>query len=134
MWLVLLLGLVNALMSFIGNRIIHFSGFDIAPVGVLICVWHGENVFFSSLVLVLSYSVVSPKELRYLWITLPVTLLLGFLAPVIPNAYLLIILYHIIGVLAALLFQYFGAKYVMFILMNLSLNFIVARFYNAVFT
>lgn len=131
MWLTIAFGIINAVMSFIGNRLIKFSGFDIAPSAVAILVWHGEHPLFAAVVLVLSYSLISPKELRYLWITLPVTILLAYLAGAIHSIYVLTIIYHIIGLVSAVVFQYFGAKYMVFILMNMATNFMVARVYGA---
>jgi hypothetical protein len=130
MWLTLLLGFINIVMSFIGNRVIKFSGLDIAPAGIAILAWQGENVIFGALVLVVTYAIPHPKEFRYLWITLPLTIALGFLAPIIPNAYVLIFIYHAVGLAAAIIFQYFGIKYFMFILMNVAVNFMVARAYG----
>lgn len=133
MWLTLLFGLVNAVMSFFGNRVVKFSGFDIAPAGIIILAWRGENVLFAALILTLSYSFVSLREMRYLWLTLPLTILIGYLALAVHSALLLIVLYHVIGLLAALALGYFGFRYVIFILLNASLNLLLARLYGAFF-
>lgn len=130
MLLTLLFGLINAVMSFVGDRVFKFSGFDIAPAAIVICAWHGENILFSSLVLTLSYSFVTVKEMRYLWITLPATILIGYLALVIPNGYILLAIYHVVGLSAAYLFEYFGVNYMLFIGINVAVNVVVLRIYG----
>ncbi len=129
MWLTLLFGLVNACLSYLGNRMVRFSGFDIAPAGIIILASRGEGVLFPALVLTASYSIVSPKELRYLWLTLPLTILIGYLSFVVPYPAALIVLYHLIGFAFAYNLGYFGASYVMFMAINGGLNLAVAHAY-----
>ncbi len=130
MLLTLALGLLNAGISFIGNRLFRFSGFDIAPAGIIFLAARGENILFASLVLTLSYSLFKLRELRFLWLTLPFTIAIGFLSLIVPNALALIVLYHLVGVVFALLFGYFGVGYAMFMMINITTNLVIARLFG----
>lgn|GEM_PF-2469963 len=133
MWLLLFLTLINMGMGFIGRHIIRFSGFDIAPAAVAIAVWNGSGPILSSLFLSVGYSVTSVYDMRYLWLTLPLTIMVAYLSYLIPNIYVLVILYHLIGGTVNWFIQHFDTKYFLFILMNVAMNFTVARVYGAVF-
>jgi len=133
MWLLILFVLVNGCLSFIGSRVLKFSAFDVSPSVVPILVWTGHNPLVSSLVLVLSYTVVTPEDFRFVGVTLPVTILIAYLAFLIPNTFVLIILYHILSGAVAFVLQYLSVRYIMFILMNVAVNFLIARLYSAFF-
>lgn len=130
MLLSLLFGLCNAGMSFLGNRVVGFSAFDLSASLVPIAVWNNEHPLFAASVMVFSYTVIDARQFRYLWITLPATILVAYLAIPINNIYILTLIYHGLGALAAYTFQYFSTKYWMFMLMNIGVNFLVARIYT----
>lgn len=130
MLLTLGFGFLNALLSFIGDRLVRFSGFDLAPGAIIILGMRGDSIFWGAIILVLAYSLVTPKELRYIWLTLPLTMAIGFLALLFPFPSTLIIIYHIIGLIMALLLRYFGFRYVIFMIINISLNLFLVNSYT----
>lgn len=132
MLLTILFCLVNVLFGFFGRHIIKFSGFEISPAAIAILAWHGESVLFGGLLLPVSYALSSWRDMRYVWLTIPVTLLIGFLAGFIHNIYVLAIIYHIIGAFVNYFLQSLDVKYIMYILMNLAMNFSFARIYGLV--
>jgi len=131
MWITLLFVIINALLSFLGNRFIKFSAFDISPAAIVIIAMHGESVLLGAILVPLAYVLLHPKDFRYLWLVFPLVLLIGYVTSLVPNPFLLIIIYHLIGGIVAFFLQYFDVRYVMFILVNLSMNFIIVRFATA---
>ena len=77
MWLLLLFIALNILMAILGRHVFNFSAFEISPAAIAILVWHEYGVVVSALFLSVSYAVAGVKDVQYLWITLPVTLLTG---------------------------------------------------------
>lgn len=127
MWFTLLFALLNLPLSFFGTKVLRLPGFDLTPAAIILCAWHGENVFVAALLLTASYAVFSLTELRLLWLTLPLTIGLGYLALAVHNAIALIILYHVIAGVAALLLGLFGVRYALFVVVNASLSFALVR-------
>ncbi len=130
MWLLLTFTLLNMALGFLGRHILRFSAFDISPAGVAILVWQGNPIILSSLFLSVGYAATSVYDIRYLWLTLPVTILVGLCAKVLPSLILLILLYHLIGALVNWFLQNFNAKYALYIMMNIAVNVMVARLYG----
>ncbi len=130
MLLLILFAAANVALGFFGRNVIKFSGFDISPAAIAILAWHGQSIILGAFVLTISYTVWSWRDVRYLWLTLPVTILVGYLALLIPNIYILVAIYHVIGGLANYGLQNFDFKYLMYVLTNLAANFTVARLYG----
>ncbi len=133
MWLTLLFGLLNLGLSLIGRRIFRLPGFDLTPLGIILIAQHGESILFGALVLTVAFSAVSPGRLRFLWLTLPATLIVGYLALAVPNLLLLLLLYHIICAVCAFFLRFFGFRYTLFVLVNLCLNLVGARVAGVLF-
>ncbi|MBR9692449.1 hypothetical protein GOV07_00780 [Candidatus Woesearchaeota archaeon] len=129
MLLTLLFGLVNFGVTFFGRRFVKLPGFDLTPIGMIILARAGENIFFAALVLTVAYSFPKIGKMRYLWLTVPATILIGFLAVVVENVFLLLAIYHVVCFVFALLIGFFGFRYFIFVLVNFGLNFAVARLY-----
>lgn len=130
MWLLVLFLLLNVALALFGRHIIRFSAFEISPAAIAILAWHGDNIIVGSLVLTVAYACTSVYDLRYLWLTLPLTILVGYLSLGIHNLFVLIVLYHVIGGAINFFLQRLDTKYVMFILANVTVNFMVARIYG----
>nr|AIF18661.1 hypothetical protein [uncultured marine group II/III euryarchaeote KM3_83_G03] len=133
MWLALLFSVINGFMSFIANYVIRLSCLDIAPVAIILIAWRGESIFFGAFMMVLVYNLVSPKDFGFLWIVFPLTLLTGYLALVIHSFFVLLLIYHIIGLMFAYFFAYLNPRYMMFALANFSLNVLLGKAYNFFF-
>ncbi len=130
MWLILLFALLNAAFGFFGRHVIKFSGFELTPVAIAICAWHGENVLLAGLFLPVAYACTSVYDLKYLWITIPAAIIVGFLALAVHNAYLLLVVYHLLGLSVAYVFTYLDVKYFLFVLVNVAMNIGLARVYG----
>ncbi len=129
-WLVLAalcFGLLNLLVSFAGARLFRLPGFDLVPSGVVLLAWRGESVLLAALLLAAGYLLPAPQRLRHLWMVFPATLLTGYLALLLPHALLLLLFYHAIGFVLALLSRALGPRYLLFFLVNFSLNLFVLR-------
>jgi len=130
MLLTIVFGIINAILSFLGNQYLRFSAFDITPAAVMIVAWNSGNIWITAIVLVLSYAVVNPKEFRFIWLTLPMAFVIGYLALLTKNAFLLLAFYHLVGASGAFFFGYFNGKYAGFIMLNFILNFAITRIYT----
>jgi len=133
MLLTIIFGLLNALFSFLGNQYLKFSAFDITPAAIIIIAWSDGNIWVSSIILVLAYAIITPKEFRFIWFTLPMAFIIGYLALFINSAFLLLLIFHLIGVTFSAVFGYFNGRYVGFVIANFILNLVVIRFYSLFF-
>jgi len=122
MWLTLLFGALNAGLAFLGRKALRFPGLDIAPAAMIFLAGKGENVLFAALVLGLSFSFFSLREMRFLWLSLPLLVVVGYLALAVPNGYLLVAVYEALSLLAAFFLSMFGFRYAVFILTNFATN------------
>jgi hypothetical protein len=130
LWMLLLLCIVNVTMAFFGRRVVGFSGFEISPFAIGYLVTNGSSVLLPGFLLPLSYAIVDVRDLTYLWITLPATVLIGYLALIMPNLYFLVIAYHTIGAFVNYWMQRLDVKYVIFIMMNVAINFMMIRIFT----
>jgi len=128
MLLTLFLTLVNLLLALLELYAIRLKSFDLAPILTIIAARHGESILLAALLINLPYAVLNPQKLRFLWATLPLTILIGYLALLIKNSLLLILLYHGLLAAIALLVGAFGGGYLLFTVVNMAANLIVARF------
>lgn len=114
-------------MALLGRRVVNFSGFEISAFAIGYLVINGSSVLFPAFVLALSYAIVDVRDLQYLWITMPATMIIGYAALLIPNLYILVLLYHILGASVNYALQRFDVKYAIFIMMNIATNFMMIR-------
>ncbi len=128
MFLTLLFTLLNLILALTETYAIRVRSFDLAPVLIMIAAQHGESVLLAALLINLPYAVLNPQKLRFLWATLPASILCGYLALLIPNLFLLVLLYHGLLALVALLLGGLGGGYLLFAAVNLAANLVVARF------
>ncbi len=126
MLLTLLVALGNGLFALGGRKLLKLPGFDITPVAVILLARAGEPVLLASLLLTVAYSL-SIDRVRYLWLTLPATILIGYLSLTLPGVYGLLLLYHVLCFVIALLAGFFGPRYTLFVIINLGVNIIAAR-------
>ena len=130
MWLLLLFVSLNIVLALIGRHLLNFSAFELTPAAVAILVWNDYGVVVSSLFLATSYAAAGVKDLQYLWLTLPVTLLTGLVALVIPNVFVCILFYHVVGgFVNYVIYQQLDIRYVLFMLMNGAVNIVLGRVY-----
>lgn len=123
-------GIANIILSFIGKRLFKTGGFDLTPFAIILIAQAGDSILFGALILTLSYSFTSLKKLSFLWLTVPATIITGFLALLIPSTYALVLIYHVLCAVPALFLGFFGFRYGMFVVVNLGLNLGVARMYD----
>jgi len=127
MFFTLLLGVINTVLSCIGFRWFKLSGLDIVPVAMMLIAVRGDSILFGALVMTISTAIVGLAKIKYLWLTVPATLAVGYLALVMPNLIVLLIVYHLICLVFAIFMQFFGVRYILFILLNVGLNLFVGR-------
>lgn len=127
MWLTLLLGAINFAVALFGRKLLRLPGFDITPFAMILLAQSGENILFGALVLTVAFAQSSMKRLRYLWLTLPATILIGYLALVVPSAVMLLLIYHLVCFLFAFLLGFFGFRYLLFLMVNMGLNLALVR-------
>lgn len=132
MWLILLFTLLNVGLSLLGHKVFRLPGFDLTPLGIILIAQNGESVLLGTFFLTAAFSFHSLKKVRYLWLTVPATLIVGYLALVIPSLLLLLLIYHLICAVCALLLGFFGFRYFTFVLSNLAVNLVGLRFYGFV--
>ena len=131
MWLLLLFIALNIVLALLGRHVLNFSAFEISPAAIAILVWNDYGVVVSALFLSTSYAIAGVKDLQYLWLTLPVTLLTGLVAMFIPNIFVCILFYHVIGGFANyLIYQYLDIRYILYMLMNGAVNIVLGRLYG----
>lgn len=123
------LALLNILINFLGTRIIRVPGFDITPIGIIAIARAGESVLLGAILLILGYCLVKPDRFAWIWMQIPLALLTGYLALVIMNPYVLILVYELGAVAIALPLGIFAQnpRHVPFILINTGVNFAAAR-------
>ncbi len=127
--LLVLFIVLNVLLAFLGRYVFHFSAFEISPAAIAILAWNGNNIVVSALFLNVAYAATGVKDLRFLWLVLPVTILVGYLALLIHNLFAIIIAYHVIGALVNYALQRFDLKYVLYMGMNAVANIMLAKIY-----
>lgn len=130
MWLILLFVLINLPIGFVGNKILKVPGFDITMIAIIILARAGENILLSAIILTVAFSFFSINRLKYLWLTVPATILVGYLSLVIPGVFMLFIIYHLVCLLCAFLIGFFGPRYIFFVMVNLGINLAIARIYT----
>ena len=126
MLLALLLALANGALAFVGSRVFRVPGVDINPLAIILIARHGDSVLFGALLLTLA-TLVSLSRAKYLWLTLPATVLIGYLALAVPSTVVLLIAYHLVCGISAFFLGFFGYRYGLFVLVNLGLNLLLAR-------
>ncbi len=127
MLLTLALGLLNFAFALVGKRLLKLPGFDLTPLAIILLARAGENVWVGALVLNAALAATSWKHLKYLWLSLPATIIVGLLAGLVPGFILLFLVYHVVTILPAFLLGLFGTHYFLFVLVNLGVNLAGAR-------
>lgn len=130
MLLTLALTGINLLLAVVEMKFLRIQSLDIAPIGIIILAQQGEGIILGSLFLAAPYAALNPHKLRFLWATLPLTILIGYLALAIESAYILLVLYHLILAGVALLIGLLTGSYLLFAGVNFVSNFVVARIYS----
>jgi hypothetical protein len=102
-------------------------GFDLTPFAIVMIAHSGDSILFGALILTLSYSFTSLKKLSFLWLTVPATIITGYLALLIPSPFALVLLYHVLCAVPALFLGFLGFRYGLFVFVNLGLNLAAAR-------
>lgn len=122
MLLTIVFGVLNLLLSTLGFRLLRLPGCDLTPAGVIILSSRGENIILAAFILPICAVIGSPQELKYLWLTIPATMLVGFLSLVFPSPVALVILYHLVCGAFAYGFGFLGGRYLLFVIINVALN------------
>ena len=130
MLLTIALTIINLLLAILETRVLRIQSFDIAPIAIVILAQHGEGVILGALLVSAPYAALSLHKFRFLWVTLPLTILIGYLALLLPNPYMLVALYHAILALVAFFMNMLFGNYLVFAGINVVTNLAVARFYS----
>lgn len=128
----ILVALINALFTFFRRFVLPFPGLDINAIGIIIVALQGESILLGALLLVIAHAFLNLASTRYLYLALPAMIATGYLALVIPNVYLLLIVYHLILGAIAIVTASFSARHLLFAMVNLLVNLAGARLYLAV--
>ena len=131
MLLTLLMTLLNVGFTFIRKTAISVPGLDINPIAMIIIAQQGENIILGALFVVAAHAVPDLKGGRYLYLALPSMIIVGFLALVIQNVFLLLLTYHLIIGLIAFFLGQMSSRHIIFAMTNLAVNLIIGRIYTA---
>lgn len=129
MWRTFVLGLVNVALSSVGTYLLRLPGFDLTPVGMVMIAQGGEGIILGSIVLTVAYMIPRPGRFAWIWLQVPVAILIGYIAIWMDAIYTPILVYHAISIAAGLLTGAFSGRYILYTLINLGLNITIARFY-----
>jgi len=129
-FLTVVLGIINLVVSALGTYGLRLPGFDITPIGVIMIAYRGENILVGSIVLTIAYMLPSPGRFSWVWLQIPAAWLIGWLSVQYSMLIIPILIYHAISVLVGILTGTLNGRYIMYTVINLGLNVVIARFYG----
>ncbi len=130
MWLIVALAVANFALSALGTWLLHMPGFDLTPIFMVILARSGENTLAGAIALTVAYMLPRPGRFAFVWLQVPVAILVGYLALAMPSLLLPVLVFYVISVAAGILSGTFSGRYMLHTLIGIALNFTVARVYG----
>jgi hypothetical protein len=130
MWVTIALAAANLVLGLIGTLLLGLPGFDITPVAMVIIALSGENIVVGALLVSVAYMVARPARFAFIWLQVPVAVIVGYSALWTGNIYIPLFVFHALSVGAGVLMGMFDGRYLLYTIVSLALNFAAARMYG----
>jgi len=129
MWMIIVFGIANVILSAVGTYAFGLPGLDLTLIGVIILGLSGENVLIGSIVLTIAYMLPKPDRFAWFPLQMPSAWLVGWLAGTYDMIYLPIIIFHVLATGWSVVFGSFGGRFLLHTGINIGLSLVVVHFY-----